>query len=808
MSLKEYRSKRDLKKSREPKDTSKRTSGALNFCIQKHAARRLHYDFRIEHRGVLVSWAVPKGPSLNPQDKRLAIKVEDHPLDYQYFEGTIPKGHYGAGTVEIWDRGTYTLPDANTREEVEKGVTKGLKQGHLSVILKGERLQGEFVFQKLKKDPDDNAWLVIKKGDVYASSKKMSLGHAKGNLFEGTSKTAMPTFVAPMLATLVKQPFSNPDWLFEIKWDGYRALAFIKHGTVQLKSRSKNVWNQKFPEIVKDLQTIGGTAILDGELVVLDSKGRSRFQLMQNYEKDGKGTLCYYVFDLLYKDGHDLRQLPLIERKEILKKFLKDLSLPLIRFSDHVINDGEQFFKEASKHNLEGIIGKKIVSTYQSRRSPDWVKIKTVLRQEVVICGFTAPRGTRKKFGALLVGINDKEKGLQYAGHVGGGFNAALLQTVYKKLQPLIQKKSPFKNPPKANAPVTWVKPKLVCEVSFAEWTEDNIMRQPIFQGLRDDKPAKAVVQEFPKPISANKTSKSPSSANSKELTLTHLDKIYWPNEGYSKGDLIHYYESVANYILPYLKERPIVLHRYPDGIEGQEFYQKDINFSHPDWIKTFPLKHEGKVDNYLLINDERSLLYAVNLGSIDLHPFLSRCKKLEYPDYCVIDLDPHGIPFERVVDTALLLHDTLERVGVKHYCKTSGGKGLHIVIPLHGKYHLDQSQKFAEVIALYIHQQLPEITSIVRNPKRRQKKIYLDCLQNRYGQTIVAPYAVRPRPMALVSTPLTWDEVNRKLDPSKFNIKTVLQRLKRKGDLFKPVLREGINMQAALKRIEKLLSP
>lgn len=797
MGLKSYKAKRDFTQTKEPSGAKKRGASSLNFCIQKHAARHLHYDFRLEHDGVLLSWAVPKGPSLDPKDKRLAIHVEDHPLDYQYFEGTIPKGNYGAGTVEIWDHGTYTTPHTTDRKEIEKEISAGLKKGHFAVVLHGDNLNGEFVFQKLKKDPDDNAWLLIKKADGYvddgpkvSSSKKTKKKPEK-----------MPKTISPMLATLVKEPFDSEDWLFEVKWDGFRTLAFIDPGKVELKSRNDLSFNHKFPSIVSSLKKSKESVILDGEVVVVDAKGRSDFQLMQNYQA-GAGTLCYYVFDMLYKDGTDLRDLPLTERKALLKKYIAQLDSPLVLFSDHVVKEGKRFFKAAEKEKLEGIIGKKINSDYQSRRSRDWVKIKTSLRQEVVICGFTEPRGSRKKFGALIAGIYDDKNQLQYAGHVGGGFDEHLLHEIYDQLVPLVQKKSPFKEVPRVNMPVTWVKPKLIAEISFSEWTKDNIMRQPIFQGLRMDKKAKSVKKEVPQEV-PEELQKAGKAKKVKNLALTHLEKVYWPEEGYTKGDLIAYYEKVAPFILPYLKGRPVMLHRYPEGIEGIDFYQKDLKFDPPEGIKTFPVKHEGKMINYLIIDDLRSLLYAVNLGSIDLHPFMSRVGHLDNPDYCVIDLDPHDISFDKVVEAALAVHDVLSELKVPHCCKTSGGNGLHVVIPLQAKYDFEQSKQFAQIICQIVHKKLPETTSIERSPQKRPKRIYLDFLQNRFGQSIAAPYSVRPRRHATVSTPLEWSEVNKKLDVSKFTIKTVPKRLEKIGDIYKAVLGKGINMKAVLAKLK-----
>ena len=778
MSLKKYKAKRDFAKTPEPLRSLPPFSDSPRFVIQKHAARRLHYDFRLEYKGVLLSWAVPKGPSLDPKDKRLAIKVEDHPLDYQYFEGIIPQGNYGAGTVEIWDKGTFHTYEARSKKDIEKTLQEGLKKGHFNIILEGERLRGEFVFQKL--NHEDESWLLFKKKDAFASE-VASIDTKK------KVRKKLPDFIPPMLATLVDKPFDNEDWLFEIKYDGFRALAFIETKRVQLYSRTQHSWNLHFPLIVDELKKISVDVILDGEIVVLDEKGRSCFQLIQNYQRN-QGNLCYFVFDLLFFDGQDLRNQPLIERKTILQKLLNDMTLSHVRFSDHLLCKGKDFFTEALKNQLEGIIGKKLISTYQSKRSSEWVKIKGVLRQEVVIGGFTAPRGSREKLGALLVGIYQKKE-FVYVGHVGGGFNKDFLNTVYQQLQPLIQSKCPFKKEPHANEKVTWVNPKLICEVSFSEWTKDNLMRQPIFQGIREDKQPKTIVKEVPK-----------------KMEFSHADKIYWPEEGYTKGDLLNYYEKIASYILPYLKNRPITLHRYPEGIEGLEFYQKDLPSGRPEWIKTCEIQQEKKLNHYLIINDVKSLLYAVNLGSIDIHPLISRCNHIDQPDYTVIDIDPHDISFDKVIEAALLYHELLEKIKVPHFCKTSGGKGLHIFIPLKGKYDFDQSKHFAELISTIVYQKLPNTTSLERASKKREKKIYLDCLQNRNGQTIVAPYSVRPRPHALVSAPLSWKEVDINLNPKHFDMFTVPLRLEKMGDLFLPILKQGINLEKALKDISKII--
>lgn len=600
----------------------------------------------------------------------------------------------------------------------------------------------------------------------------------------------MLRFFSPMLATLVKEPFDNKEWLFETKWDGYRALAFIEDGHVQLVSRTRRSWNAAFPELIKDLEKSKQDVILDGEIVVLDGHGKSHFQLLQNYQKSQKGNLHYYLFDILYIEGKDLRELPLIERKKALKKYLAHSNFSLVRESPYIEDKGKLFYKKAKELQLEGIVGKKISSGYHSCRSQDWVKIKTKMRQEVVIGGFTEPRGSRKKFGALIVGLYNDKNEFIYAGHVGGGFNTKLLGQVYEQMTPLIQTKCPFKTAPKRHNLATWVKPVLVCEVAFAEWTEDRHLRQPIFQGIRVDKKPKEVRLEVP-------VSKKVS-----DLSLSNESKIYWPDEQYTKGDLLNYYRKIAPFILPYLKKRPMMLHRYPEGILGQNFYQKDINFTSPKWLKIYPIQHKGSLVHYVGINNLRSLLYVINLGSIDLHPFLSTYDQLEYPDFCLIDLDPEGIPFSKVAEVALVTHELLEKFGIKNLCKTSGATGLHILIPLKRKYTYEQSRRFAEIIGHLVHQQLPDITSLERNPKKRQKKVYLDYLQNSRGQTMAAPYSVRPRPGAPVSTPLLWSEVNDRLNPIEFNIKTIAHRLEAKGDLFKEVLGAGVDIKKALSRI------
>lgn len=812
MTLKTYFSKRTFEKTPEPKPSiPKSTEKTLIFCIQKHAASHLHYDFRLEHKGVLLSWAVPKGPSLDPSIKRMAIQVEDHPYDYRNFEGIIPAGNYGAGSVLLWDEGTYTLPEETSPKNISKKIDAGLMKGHIDIVLNGSKLKGAFTLIKLPKD--DKSWLLIKKRDSYSTSEDVTelnqsvrshktieeIGGkevTKIKDVKGKSLKKIPKKIAPMLAKLIDKPFDDENWLFETKWDGYRAMAYIENTLIDLRSRNNLSFNQAFPPVVQDLKLLKVNAIIDGEIVLLDEKGRSSFQLMQNYQRNREGILCYYAFDILYLNGKDLRELPLIERKKYLKQLLDSKKLKLTKFSSHIENQGVAFFKAAQEHQLEGIIGKKKESTYVSKRTSNWVKIKTHQRQEAVIGGFTAPKGSRSKFGSLLLGVYEQGK-LVYIGHSGGGFNEQLLTDVYERLLPLVQKDSPFKNGPKPSSQITWVKPELVCEVSFSEWTSDGLLRQPVFQGMRLDKTAKEVVKEVEMHLPIKEIEE-------KKDKISNPEKIYWPSEGYSKQDLIDYYLEVSPILLPHLKNRPMILHRYPEGIQGQSFYQKESRMLHlPSYIETVPIEHDEKVVHYIMVQNEETLKYIVNLGSIELHPFMTQHGK-DNPDFLVIDLDPEDISFDEVIKAAQKVHTILDSLGIDNYCKTSGKRGLHIYIPLQGKYSYQQVKQFREILSLIIHQKIPSVTSLERKPKNRQKKIYIDVIQNNPGQAVAAPYSVRAVPKAPIATPLKWSEVKVGLNPENFTIKTVPQRLKKIGDIFEPVLKDGIDLNKVLKNIGK----
>lgn len=641
-----------------------------------------------------------------------------------------------------------------------------------------------------------------------------------------------------MLATLVDEPFDRAGWIFETKWDGYRAIAAVQNGKAELYSRNQLSFNEVYAPVRAAVEKIPHNVVLDGEVVILGTNNYTDFQALQNYKSTRKGKLTYEVFDLLHMDGHDLKALSLIERKTLLQELVKQLDDPVVKYSAHVPEKGIKLFEKAKEKGWEGIIAKNGESEYlEGDRSLNWLKVKILNRQEVIICGYTEPRGSRKKIGALILGVYEKKK-LRYIGHCGGGFNDQGLSDMHQLLQKYIQESSPFAERVKTNTAVTWLKPVLVCEVKFSSWTEDGLLRQPIFVALREDKPAKSIKEEKPldveeitdtaktikgktmatktlskaakKTVKENKASTSSNTENERTLllnkrsvTLTNQQKIYWPQEKITKGQLIDYYIAVADYILPHLKDRPLSLHRFPNGITGMSFYQKDMDVKTiPSWLKTisFLAESTGKEVDYLLCNDTATLLYMVNLGCIEVNPWLSRTSKPEHPDNIVIDLDPEGIPFSAVVETAQCVHEILEKYGINSYCKTSGSRGLHIFIPTGAKYEYDTCRLFAEFIAREANAQLPGITSVIRTKSQRKKKVYLDFLQNSRGQTIAAPYSARPKPGATVSAPLDWKEVNGKLDMKDFHIGNTVSRLKKKGDLWANIYKDKNDLKAVLK--------
>ena len=897
MSLEKYVKKRDFAKTSEPKAGQSKDKDKLRFVIQKHNASRLHYDFRLEMEGVLKSWAVPKGPSTDPKTKRLAMMVEDHPYDYRLFEGIIPQGEYGGGTVIVWDEGTYEpIDEIKGKKAQEKHLLKQLHDGSLKIKLQGQRLEGEYALVKTN-GMGENGWLLIKHKDDFASPsditkknksilsgktievmektgekvwkegqehpiekadrslKKKAVKHPQEtidnslvnveSILKKAKKTKIPSGIKPMLATLVDGPFDDPDWVYEVKWDGYRALGFINEGKADLLSRNNKSFNDKFYPIVKVLTGWNINAVMDGEIIVLNEKGISNFGNLQNWRSEADGDLVFYVFDLLWYQGRSLIDIPLIQRQKILREILP-ADDDSIRLSKVFNANGIEFFKAAEKMGIEGIIAKRADSTYSANvRSREWLKIKVSKRQEVVIGGYTKNDETTKAFSSLLLGIYEQGK-FQYVGKVGSGFSSKLQKVLLDEFKTLIQDKSPFltepdynkpsrfrPNPPKAKA--TWLKPELVCEVAFTEITSEGVFRHPSFQGMRSDKKAVEVIREIALPTSAlveaetesvHSQAVSPPKSTSKktllnpkdetqvrkicghELKFTSLSKLYWPEDGVSKRDMFNYYYQISEYILPYLKNRPLSLNRFPGGIHGKSFYQKDVKGKAPDWVKTFPyVNGEGEQKKYLVGDDEATLLWMASLGCIEMNPWFSRIQSPDQPDYCVIDLDPDKNTFDQVIEAALEVKKVCDAIDVPCFCKTSGSTGIHIYIPLSAKYSYDQSQMFARIIVNIVHKQLPAFTSLERMIAKRNRKMYLDFLQNRPGATIAGPYSLRPKTGATVSLPLHWEEVKPGLTMKQFTIFNTLDRLKIEGDLFKGVLGKGIDLEKVLKKAQSIFN-
>jgi bifunctional non-homologous end joining protein LigD len=784
--LEKYRKKRHFEKTPEPKPEKAGSKIAPIFVIQKHWATRLHYDFRIELNGVLKSWAVPKGISMNPEDKQLAVMVEDHPFDYKNFEGEIPEGEYGAGTVRIWDQGTY----------VAKDVEAGLKKGHIYLFLNGRKAKGGFNLVKM----NDKNWLLLKANDEFSGQKikedvfkyKELEEKAKKIDLSKAKKSAMSNSAKPMTAESIIEPFDDDDWIFEIKWDGYRAISFLRNGKVELKSRN-NLSMDYFPKIESELKEFPLEVIFDGEVVALNKKGLPDFQLLQNYIKSQKGKIVYYVFDTLYLNNYNLTSLPLFQRKEILKQLIP--SSPFIKFADHVEKLGKQFFSQAKKAGLEGIIAKNKRSSYQEgKRSKLWLKIKSEQQQEMIICGFTQPRLSRKYIGELIMGAYENNEFI-YCGHCGTGFTEETLKELYEKMKPLTTDECPFKIVPKTNEPAVWLKPRLVCQVKFAEWTDEGIMRAPVFLGLREDKDPKEVKRESFYP-----------EIKQLKVKLTNLDKVFWKDEGYTKKDLIDYYEKISPVLFPYLKDRPIVLHRFPHGADGESFFQKNAiseKMDLPDWIKTQKISSEEGEINYIVCNSPDTIVYLANLGCITMHPWNSRIQNLENPDYAVLDYDAKESTFEKAVKVVFEAHKILEDLEIKHYLKTSGGSGLHIFIPLFAKYSHKQAQDFAKIINQLTFLKTKEFATLVRNPKKRDGKVYLDYLQNGVDKTLASVYSVRPRPLAPVSMPIKWKELG-KIKTEDFTMKNAFERLDRVGDLWQGLFSESTDIKKVLEKIQK----
>jgi len=834
------------------------------FVVQKHRATRLHYDFRLAIDGTLKSWAVPKGPSQSHADKRLAVQTEDHPLDYANFEGKIPEGNYGAGTVMVWDRGTFHV-------EGNLDALKQLEKGEIKFSLNGEKLRGSFVLVKLKQSEKGNEWLMIKHKDAAEDSSwkidehdgsaltgrtieeikeelppKRRLVPIRPEELDGAQKNAMPSRVEPMLATLSDRAFSDPNWLFEIKWDGVRALARIENGNLTLRSRTGADITKRYPELASLPEALSAhEAILDGEIVALDAHGHSDFERLQermhvrapSEHLRAQIPAVYFVFDLLYCDGYDLRKSSLLERKQLLSRLL--LTSERFRYSDHQLEKGKELFELAEKNGLEGILAKRTDSPYTSDRSPYWMKLKITKTVDAVVGGWTEARTPAIPFGSLLLGLYEGKK-LRFIGHVGSGFDAKKLKELSNKLKELAVPACPFLTVPETNEKPSWVSPALVARVKFSGWTDEHALRQPVFIALREDArpadcqrenevaaatPAPAIVRapeivgralnttaQIEAELFKGRSETITIELDGKRLRFSNLNKVYFPESGHTKRNLLAYYYRMSDFILPFLRDRALVLRRYPDGIKGQAFFQKDVREGLPDWFRTVPVdsEHRGEVIHYATANDCASLLFLTGLGCIDHNPWSSRYDDVNHPDYFFFDLDPSdGTEFSVVVTIARALHEKLEELRLANFLKTSGATGIHIYIPVEPIYTYEQLRTFGEIIARTVTAEHPNLVTNERTvAKRPTGRVLIDVQQNAHGRPLAAAYSVRAFPQAPVSCPLLPRELRPSLRPETLNIKTVFARLKEKSDLWGDFWKRRQRLEQAIELLSKWLPP
>jgi bifunctional non-homologous end joining protein LigD len=862
--LEEYQRKRRFDKTPEPSGEEPGPAKENTFVVQKHSARRLHYDFRLAINGTLKSWAVPKGPSLSSADKRLAVQTEDHPLEYGGFEGKIPEGSYGAGTVMVWDRGTF-------RVEGNFDALRQLERGEIKFNLNGEKLRGSFVLVKLKHSQKGNEWLMIKHKDAAEdpawdieqhdgsvltgrtldeikeeSPPKRQASPLEAAELQGARKAAMPSRLGPMLATIGEAPFSDPNWLFEIKWDGVRALAWIADRALTLRSRTGQDITRRYPDLASLPEAIAAReVILDGEIVALDARGHSDFERLQermhvrapSENLVTRTPVVYYAFDLLYYDGYDLREAPLLERKQLLQRLLH--TSHRFRYSDHQLERGQELFELARENGLEGILAKRVSSPYVSDRSPNWVKLKVTKTVDAVVGGWTAARTPAIPFGSLLLGLYQGKK-LRFIGHVGSGFGEKRLDELANKLKQLEVSTCPFDAVPGTNEKPTWVSPAVVARVKFSGWTDEHALRHPVFLGLREDvQPADCrwesevaapaippAVVHAPEIVGKVLKTKSEIEAelfkgrsetvtielDGKRLRWSNLNKIYFPESGYTKRNLLAYYYRIADFILPFLRNRPLVLRRYPDGIKGQAFFQKDLREGVPDWFVTVPIESEekGKQIHYATANDLPSLLFLTGLGCIDHNPWSSRLDDLDHPDYFFFDLDPSdGTDFSIVVTIARALEEELKELSLVSFLKTSGATGIHLYIPVEPVYTYEQLRTFAEIVARTVSTKHQNLVTNERSVARRPAgRVLIDVQQNAHGRPLAAPYAVRAFPKAPVSAPILPRELRPNLRPENLNMATVFPRLKEKGDLWADFWKDRQRLEQAIELLSQRMPP
>ena len=843
--LSAYRAKRSLERTPEPGGAVVPASAGASaplgavpkgghlFVVHKHAARNLHYDLRLEMDGVLRSWAVPKGPSRNPADKRLAVSVEDHPIEYGDFEGKIPEGNYGAGAVIVWDRGMWVPIE---------DIAKGFEKGKLLFELRGYKLKGKWTLVKIKKSAKD--WLLIKERDGQVSADGETF--PQGSVLSGLTVEALKEGADPaaglveelrelrapkravrakdvelMLAEPREKPFTKAGWIFELKLDGFRMLASRENGEGALTTRNGHDLTHAFPELARALTALPyDDLVMDGELVVPDDAGLPSFHRLQERARFTRAAdiaraaveqpATMFLFDFLGAEGHDARGLPLLERKRLLRRVVPEVGA--LRYLEHFETNGEQVYAQVTKLGLEGVVGKKADAPYRGGRSPNWLKVRAERSDDFVVVGFTRPKGSRAGFGALHLGVYDGGD-LVYAGRVGSGFDTAQLREYAAALESARRSKPPFKGAGPAGSEHTWVEPRLVAEVRFLEWTDDGQLRQPVFVRFRDDKKATECVRQglgvrdqgpgTAPPLTAGPKPQTPS------FQFTNLTKVYWPQEGYTKGDLVAYYQAIAPWLLPYLKDRPLVLTRFPDGIEGKSFFQKDAPAYAHDFVRTvrmYSAESEREL-NYFVCDDESALLYIANMGAIPLHIWGSRVATLETPDWCILDLDPKEAPFAHVVTVARAIRAMAEEIGLPTFVKTSGSTGLHVLIPLGRQCTYEQARTLGGLLARVVAAELPDIATITRQVHKRDGRVYLDYVQNGHGRLLAAPFTARPVPGALVSMPLAWSEVTPKLDIARWTIRTAPARMEKLGeDPLRPVLEDKPDLVAALAGLHRRL--
>ena len=811
------------------------------FVVHQHDATRMHWDLRLEIDGVLCSWAVPKEPSMDPDDKRLAVKVENHPLEYVHFEAVIPDGNYGAGAMIAWDRGLF-------RPLIDPA--QGMIDGEIKFELYGYKLRGAFTLVHTGKGKrgkqsgrGSNEWLLIKKRDEHAE--QFLAGHRSlspvsvlsGLAIEDLAAAAprhrqlvaeieklglpkrniAPGSFEPMLCQTADAAFTSDEWVFELKYDGFRMLAFGGAGQASLRYRSSHDPTNRYPELTSAVRAIPVAGlVLDGEIVMFDGDGKPDFhklsvrgQLHKTSEVQRAALadpVTYVVFDLLGAAGYDLRGLPLLVRKSLLQQLLPAVG-PL-RYADHIPAQGEALLRQIVARGLEGVVAKKANSPYRSTRSRDWLKLKADPEADFAVCGYTPPKNSRSGFGALHLCVWVDDRWL-WAGKVGSGFDDKQLVDLAKIFAAKPTWKPTFPRPEGASD-ARWVEPELVVQVRYREWLVGSSLRFPVFERLRPDKTARECGMPLRQTGEARKEPEAielevEADTSVRELRLTRLTKVFWKDEQITKGDLIEYYRAIAPHILPYLKDRPTVLHRYPDGIAGEMFYQKDMPDWIPSWLRTTSLwsEHSQREIHYVLIDDADGLAYVANLASIPIHCWASRVGALERPDWTIVDLDPKNAPREHVVPLALAIHELCEAVGLPNYVKTSGQTGLHVLIPLGGQCTFDQGRMLAYLIGLLIERTYPDMATTLRNPAARGGRVYLDWGQNAHGQLLVAPYSVRPVSGAPVSMPLTWDEVVPGLDAKQFNLRNALERCTSwPCDPCRNVLDERPDLQAVLEKL------